>query len=207
MKVLLISGARLRSHDLVRAFDPLLGDGFQLSLVTWGPPTQSLLDVLSGAVVHGPRAVLPDPEDEAADLDASDGPGAGAPPTAGVRAPIPYDRARIRAGIIRRFLGATDRLPPQIGRYVPAARRLHGQRHRIKQLWKASRRHPGVDALAAAADMIVAVDIEALRTTWWLGRRYRKPELVLGVGSATALLLDRRLGPPVDGVAGESLAD
>ena len=64
MNVLLISGARLRSHDLVRAFDPLLGDGFQLSLVTWGPPTQSLLDVLSGAVVHGPRAVLPDPEDE-----------------------------------------------------------------------------------------------------------------------------------------------
>ncbi len=192
MNVLVVSGGRLRSHDVLDAFQGLATDAVELSLVTWAAPTQTLLDAVTASVVHGDLAILTDVNDDTGERKEptarTEAPAtiAGGPPTPWNRTP-----AQIRAGVIRRLKPVADRLPERVRKVVWDGVVTQGQHQRSAQLWRASRRSPDVDQLATDADMIVAVDIEALRTTWWLGRRNRSAELVLGLGSAAALLNDR----------------
>ncbi|MFI7541122.1 glycosyltransferase family 1 protein [Actinoplanes sp. NPDC049599] len=64
-----------------------------------------------------------------------------------------------------------------------------------RKLWLRARRDPRLHRLARAADVIVALDPNAVHTVWQLARRHRAADAVLGLPAALAAV-DRRAQHP-----------
>jgi hypothetical protein len=60
------------------------------------------------------------------------------------------------------------------------------------RLWSSIRRDPDVRAAAAAADLLVAVDLQALKAVWHLARQNPRPDAVLGLPAALVSASGRR---------------
>jgi hypothetical protein len=78
--------------------------------------------------------------------------------------------------------------PPrsQLERRLRQARTL--ARRNPSRLWAAIRRDEQAQSLAASAEMIVAVDPQAILAVWHLARRYPRPSALLTLGAAEASL-------------------
>jgi hypothetical protein len=172
VRIVLLSGGNVLRSDAVASFATELGDSAVVDLVTWSPPTDKVRLACGEVVVLGPRETPPAPV-EPAPKGQPPAPLTGLSP-ARVAAAVRWRRRRLKRAF-RSRLGRTWSL---LGR----------DRART---WRRVRRRPEAMALLDRADLVVALDGQAIRAAWTLARR--RPGLAAVWGLQSAEIAARRL--------------
>ena len=168
--LLLVTGRALPTSVVDDARRELADVSLVVDVVTWLPPAEPLDEAVGTCVVIGPVRAAPTSggESPAADRPA---PGPSTPTAQAAPARSPWVRT------LRRPFGRARR---RIGRAV--RRLIVGGVSR--QFWTRIRRDREASAVAARADVIVAMDTGAVRAGWHLARRH--PDAVVTLGLAAA---------------------
>jgi hypothetical protein len=159
-------------------------------LLVTGAEAPADLAVLGGLAGVGPATYLSpgDPTDVVVDLVCRRAP---ATPILGVREVVTVDAAGAwdrlaSAGPVAGLLAAARRSPA--GRLGLSFSPFDGGR----AMWRAVRATPAARGLAERADLVVAVDTEAVRTAWEWRRTGLVPEAYHGMLAAARLLTARQ---------------
>lgn len=215
--VLLSAGPKIASQPVAEASLELRASGASVTLVMWAAPSRALLESVDSAAILGPLKVEreePAPHTEvlgsvdAADFgDSTDTEVSPEQPdaqaveatTAQAKAkPRGFGRERLRAALRWRLLRYRKRLRPYrrlLSRALRKAKR-HPQR-----TWRALRRDDSVQRMVRDADVLIAMDSQAILAAWKLSRRMPRAEVVYGLSSGSAVVKRRLQAGEVQGAA------
>lgn len=207
MNVLLLSGAaKIGSKPILEVVHELSPHGVALHVAMWAPPTQELLDAQPDLVVWGPVPVqLQERHPISGSTDATDFSvstesevdESGSPRTAAAAAGgRGSGAARLRAAYRWRVLRLRKALRPYYGplraKATAPVRRLYPLR-----AWRRVRRDERVMAWARSADLIVAMDSQAVLAAWKLAKTLPDAEVIYGLSAGRGAVVRRLEGAPV----------
>jgi hypothetical protein len=187
VRIVVVSGGNKLPSESVVSFVHELGDSAAVSVVTWAPPTDRMRRVCAEVVVLGPLdqppPAVPSPEPEPTE------PMTGASP-ARISAALRWRRRRLR----------------RFARYWAGRGWTLFGRDRAKA-WRRVRHSPRAIELVDGADLVVALDTQAIRAVWTIARRRPGVAAVWGLpaaGVAARRLAVARSALDAEQVAGDS---
>lgn len=206
MIVLLLSGAaKIGSQPVVEVVHELAPRGVEVKVAMWAPPTQDLRDASPDLVVWGSKKVQQPAEHsitgstDATDFSAStESEVAENEPrrSAALDTTRPIGRQRLKAAYRWRMLRLRKALRPYYGpvraKATAPVRRLYPLR-----AWRRVRRDAQVLAWARAADVIVAVDSQAVLAAWKLAKTLPSVEVIYGLSAGRGAVIRRLEAEPV----------
>jgi hypothetical protein len=165
VRIVVVSGGNTLPSESVVSFVSDLDQPAPVDVITWGPPSAKLRRVCDRMVVLGPLRSPAEPVPAGRDQVPS-------VPLTGLTP------ARIKAAVLWRRRRAKRFARSKVAR----ARSMLG-RDRART-WRRIRRSAPAMQLLAEADLVVALDSQAIRAGWAMSRRQPAVAAVLGLASA-----------------------
>lgn len=181
MRVLMLSGAsHATSQAMLEVVHELVARGVEVHVAMWAPPSASLRATATSIVVWGRQQVLPDSPPQTTftgPVDATDS-------SASDAETGPHDAAT----------PPSRRPSRRVQHYQKQSLRVLNRLKRVGQsgrTWRHVRRDPQLLARSAQADVIVAVDTQAVLAAWKLARRHAVPNVVYGLSAGRGVITRR----------------